>query len=435
MVPEVVRRTWAPAGNRSRFAAAAGRGRSLHDWMAFATILVFLAVHPFHHLIYTQVVFYREIFAVAFGLLAVRFLAPSRVRFLRAPVMAGIGAWFVFIVAAYIVDPGIPIYGGEYTLASQQLGRFSPSAYVLRTSLLYLPLVVLLTLRGLNLAELRKLLWVLVAAAPISIVSNYATEGMTGLQTALAFSVGTGLSYNSYVPYVTFPLIGALYLSARSPGRGGRLAAIVIATFLMLFFVVNPSRQSVMFALLAVVTFGVTASGKRALGIVFASVVAGWIAIDVSGLGTLITARFFSASALETARWAIMREGLALMGSPIDWLVGHGLSSVVVSGPHNNYIRVTQRIGLFGMALTYFPFVYALVRIWMRRTRDPATGEHDRYLAWLLGLAVFFTIFHSFFGYPQDDAWQAPYVWVGLGMVLAVRTETLRSRSPVGGGV
>lgn len=53
-----------------------------------------------------------------------------------------------------------------------------------------------------------------------------------------------------------------------------------------------------------------------------------------------------------------MSKGLDLL-SPEDYIFGAGLTSVIVRGPHNDYIRWIQRIGIPGMVLSFLPFVIA----------------------------------------------------------------------------
>jgi O-antigen ligase len=114
-------------------------------------------------------------------------------------------------------------------------------------------------------------------------------------------------------------------------------------------------------------------------------------------------------------RLDVLVEGIRLL-NPVQFLSGAGLTSVIVSGPHNDYVRWTQRVGLFAMFLGFAPFVIAFWRSF-RKMREP----HEGTPTWaFLNAGVAFTLFHSLFGYPREDAFQAPYAFLGLALWLGV---------------
>lgn len=120
----------------------------------------------------------------------------------------------------------------------------------------------------------------------------------------------------------------------------------------------------------------------------------------------------------KTTRFEIMRQGLGLLGIK-EFLIGSGLSSVVVSGPHNDFIRWTQRIGIPAMILSFIPFIISLsyVMRFMRRKKNSPM------LLFILS-ALLFTLYHSLFGYPREDAYQSVYAFLGLGLWLAISKKS-----------
>jgi O-antigen ligase len=130
---------------------------------------------------------------------------------------------------------------------------------------------------------------------------------------------------------------------------------------------------------------------------------------------TLIN-RYFSSEISESARYEIMVNGIRELTSVSDWIWGKGLSSVIYSGPHNNYIRFVQRIGLIGMLLTFWPFFYVFKKITSKIIHFRNKKWFDSNMAIFSLLCLFFTLFHSFFAYPHEDAYNAPYVWLGLAI-------------------
>jgi O-antigen ligase len=118
-----------------------------------------------------------------------------------------------------------------------------------------------------------------------------------------------------------------------------------------------------------------------------------------------------------------MKNGLQMLSTQ-QYVFGAGLSSVIVAGPHNDYIRWTQRIGVLGMLLSFAPFVLAL------KYNLKAIMKHNKSIYFLTSSGLFFTLYHSFFEYPRDDAYQSLYVFLGLALWLAVsRVDSVHGRS------
>jgi hypothetical protein len=396
-------------------------GRPL-DRFVMACLLTFLVLHPFHHLVYTQITYYRELFALVFSAAAGLYLISSRRRALLARWEVGLlGLWVVWVLAAYIADPGISLYSSDLTEASEQLSTVSPRDYVLRNTLLYCPLFLSVYLRGLSGRELTRLAAVVVVSSVGSVITSFQAIGVQTIAEAVGQSTrGGGLSYNSYVPYVTFPITCGLFVFGTSPTMRLRLVAAGAVILQVLFLLTNPSRQSVLFAFLLVFSF--LALGRKHKSVLSAVLLGGlaYWGVTYTGAGEFVSSRFFSAGTLETTRWGAISTGLGYLDEVSDWVFGRGFSSVVVSGPHNNYVRVLQRMGLVGMFLTYSPFALVFARLLRLGYRPWAPDGPKPYLVWFALAAVGFTLFHSLFGYPQDDAWQAPYVWLGLAIAMIV---------------
>ena len=45
-----------------------------------------------------------------------------------------------------------------------------------------------------------------------------------------------------------------------------------------------------------------------------------------------------------------------------EWFTGAGLTSVLVSGPHNDYIRWIQRVGLIFAFISFYPYFSAMFK-------------------------------------------------------------------------
>ena len=132
--------------------------------------------------------------------------------------------------------------------------------------------------------------------------------------------------------------------------------------------------------------------------------------------------RYLSLSnVIETPRTQIYLEGLTKLDSH-EYLFGAGLSSVIVSGPHNDYVRWWQRVGFFVMLVGFFPFLIALGKTYLQMH-----SFGDNALEIFQFLFLLFIVYHSFFGYPREDVFQAPYCFLGLAIWLGLLRKRMEN--------
>ena len=403
--------------------------------VAFITICFLFALLPFHYYISGRIdsvwtfPFYRELFAVVFCFIIFVNNAHNNLKILswRIPYsILFVLMWYFYILAAYIVDPGISIYGEDITRASLQLSKFSPGAYVLRNSFLYFPLLILIYLRGLNKREFKFLLSIVVFCAPLSIISLYRYYGMENLTSVLIqleLSGKSGLPYNTYIPYLSFVFISGIYLFLISKGFFSKIVLLLVNSFVFGVIIFSTSRQTVLFCILG--GSGFSLSQKSKLSLIISIFILFGIAYYFLSFSDALGSLYLTPAAFETTRFEIMKNGLQKLDAPGDWFFGKGLTSVIFSGPHNNYIRVIQRIGIFGMLLTFFPFIYAFLNINMKIIKYWNLKIFDRNLALFITMGIFFTLYHSFFGYPHSDAFNNPFVWLGLSIYLVMKKDLI----------
>ena len=115
----------------------------------------------------------------------------------------------------------------------------------------------------------------------------------------------------------------------------------------------------------------------------------------------------------ETNRFEMAKIGLYKLHF-VEYFIGAGVSSVIISGPHNDFIRWIQRVGIIGASLGFMPFIISFIGSF-KLMRKKYSIFHV-----FIFLAIFYTLYISFFGYPRDDAYQAAYVWLGLSLWLVV---------------
>lgn len=288
-------------------------------------------------------------------------------------------------------------------------------------------MVFYIALRRLSRNEIAIICAIITIAAPLSIIAfirNNEIAEIGGIAYILELG-GHGLSYNTYVPYLTFPIITALYLAFSVRVRILKIFFFCIAFGILVYLVTSTSRQSVLFVILIMAWFVVASKSKIRLQIIL-SLFAGVIcfellanyAISHYAVHSKLLDRFSSVpSFVQSSRLLTMKYGLELLSTQ-EYIFGAGLSSVIFSGPHNDYVRWTQRIGLLGMLLSFTPFVLALrynLKVIRKRRND--------LMYFLTSSGLFFTLYHSFFGYPRDDAYQSLYVFLGLALWLAISSS------------
>lgn len=381
---------------------------------------------PFNFLVSDVFVFYRETLALLFILIILNYSYINRFNLLILPnnyIIIVLLFWVLYIVFCYMFDPQISLYPGEdLTQVTEQLTKISRSDYMIRNLFLYLPLTALIFIRGLTTREFNTLLLLICVVCPISVILYYQYQGFSSIADAMVRLKVTGhglTAYNDFIPYITFPFISGIFLFYRFKNYILRFALLSLIIFYFLIIVFSTSRQSFLFCLVAFLTYAYLRARKIIpIALVF-SIVGYFFITSFEELQL----RFLTSQAVESNRGEIILQGLSMVGGIKEWLIGNGLSSVIQSGPHNNYVRFLQRIGIIGMVLTYLPFLYIFFKIIKETRHFSSYPWFDLDLAWFLLMAIGFTLYHSLFGYPHEEMWSAPFVWLGLSLGLGLGTK------------
>lgn len=402
----------------------------LTNRIGFGLLILLLILQPFHFWMQDIFIYYRELFAAIFTFLFLLRITATfeRHAFHSAEVMLVV--FLLFIGVHAILIKGNVLYASkDIADASLQLTSIDPTLYVLRNAALYIPMVLYFSVRGLTAKEITYICRVVSSIAIFSILAFLNYRGVVSEVDELIYVLRYGssnLSYNTYVPYLTFPALTSIYLYLTE--RKKIVSLFFLANFLTLFIyiVTSSSRQSMIFTLLVPVWFFIFSKRdmRRKLGSLFlatmaASLVAGILISSDWVQNERLLDKLSVDTFIDTTRIDIMKRGLDLL-PPEGWVWGMGLDSVVFSGPHNDYVRWIQRVGIPGMLLSFLPFLIAFVS-GFRHTRIAGSDP----LLLLLFCSIAFMIYHSFFGYPREDAYQGLYTFLGLGMWLAVEKHPL----------
>jgi hypothetical protein len=236
----------------------------------------------------------------------------------------------------------------------------------------------------------------------------------------LASLGGAGFSYNSYIPYLTFPVLSSLYLMNANVKRAIRLISFGVFIILSVYILLSTSRQSILFITFCGGIFFINSKKVIFVTALLLITLMTFLLLTSDGMHRNLRDKYTAvSSASHTLRLKIAIHGLSLL-QPEEFITGAGLSSVINSGPHNDYIRWLQKVGLLTMFIGFYPFFLAAWRLY------PTKFCHKNKALYLyLFLSIMFTLYHSLFGYPREDAYQAVYCFLGLAMGLGIRAENI----------
>ena len=393
--------------------------------IGYILLLLCLSLVPFHFTLSDRgFTYYRELIGSIFLFLLL--IEIFKERYVSLKIRKEIFFLLLFpflLIATVFYDTGIPLYRGETGLqgiTNTEVININPRLYVLRNALLYLPMVFYLAFRGITEKEIQRLCLVSIIVAPFSILLYLLTvyEDSTFsifLLGEMGQFGGLGIQYNSYVPYLTFPGLAGIYLLSDKNSLIVKSLVISSLAIMTLFIFFSSSRQALLFLLISLFCFFIMDRSNKTLTRLVLFSFAGlcfyffflFVMSDFD-LSKSLTSKYSSVG--KTSRLDIMVDGLKLL-NPYEYLFGAGLTSVLNSGPHNDYIRWTQKVGVIIMTISFIPFFMAAYKSFLKLRH-----RNGRTIDLFIGLSIFFMIFHSMFGYPREDAYQA--VWAFLGIAL-----------------
>ena len=403
----------------------------------FLLLLLFLSITPFHFYSEYFGIFslYREMMALIFLiLLLVNLYAAGPISINPRKEIWYLILFPILLMISAIYDPMVMLYREQNYMGGAGVSDITnfevdPRVYILRNAIIYLPMTFYIASRGLSEKEIQQIAFISVFIAPFSVLAY-----LLHILESTNFSIfllgevaekGSGIiAYNSYVPYLTFPVISGMYLLSNSSSLVKKIIIIGSLSVVSIFIFLSSSRQSLLFMIIAISAFMVfgnaKASLKRTLYFSLAALVIylsyTYIMLDYDLEDGLVEKYQYG----ENSRFAVMYDGITRM-EPYQFFTGAGLSSIISSGPHNDYIRWTQRVGILFMIIAFIPYYMVGIKCLKNIFRD----KNDL-LSLYFGFAVSFVIYHSVFGYPREDAFQA--IWCYLGISLWLGYQTFQER-------
>ncbi len=393
----------------------------------FLLLILFLGITPFHFYSDNFGIFYlyREMMAIVFIFLLLINLYDAGPILIKPRKEV----WYLILfpcllLVSALYDPMVLLYKEQYYMGGGGVANISqvdvdPRIYILRNAFIFLPMTLYIAVRGLSEKEISYIALFSVIVAPFSVLAY-----LLDLIESTNFSIfllgevqerGRGLiAYNSYVPYLSFPVVSGMYLLSSKNSLAIKMMVLASISIVCIFIFLSSSRQTILFIVLAIIAFVLMGSSKASFKRIFMFSLAA-LAIYFSYL--YIMADFILDEALiekyqygENTRFKIIFDGISRMEF-YQYFIGAGLSSVIDSGPHNDYIRWTQRVGVFFMVIAFLPYYMIGFKCLGKLLQD-----RNDLLSLYFGFGASFVIYHSIFGYPREDAFQA--IWGYLGIAL-----------------
>ena len=384
-------------------------------------------------------VYYREVFGLVFIVLLLRqrFSDISH-SMLNKKVFIEILLLALFpliIIILALVDPMVTLYDGSSLSVGVTAydGSVNPKLYVFRNAVIYLPMVFYIAVRGLSLSDINKIAGVAAFFAPISIIIFMAKLSDYSVVSEFVRMITgkTQIEYNTFVPCFTISVLSIVYLMDINYKKYRlliKMSLMSILVFLFAFIFYSTSRQALLLAIIYIVIFAAKNFSvirlKNVLYYVIFVVVIfyfyAWITLHYGENYRLISR--LSDQLMSSPRLQIAINGLGLLDT-IDLFTGAGLTSVLVSGPHNDYIRWIQRVGLIFAFISFYPYFSAMFKSFV----DALSYKKDRVYLYIF-CASLFIMYNSLFGYPREDAYQSVWCFLGISMWLGYNNYNRRKK-------
>lgn len=398
------------------------------DFVGLILLVPLLIGTSFHFIARDIFVYYREFFAIFFCFFVINRMLKEVIKgnLAKLKVRDEVLYFCIFPIMLILLslgDQNISLYNSSITNSSELLTEGEATIYILRNAVLYMPMVLYFYVYGISEKAIRYLSIIILLIAPLSTIEMIESLGL-GYDVDISILLASGrdfIPYNSYVPYLTFPVLASFYLLFSNTNFFVKSGSLVILLYLLLFIFISSSRQSFLFCIIAFIVFFIITSPNSWRGYFFCGVFLLMVLYVIQLLfqdfvldEELISRFTTTEGAIESTRFEKIKDGIMLL-NVFQLFTGAGLTSVN-GGPHNDYVQWLQRLGLLPMIVSFMPYIIAFKGASFLAYKSFELKPLYTYIA----LSIFFTLFHSFFGHPREDSFQAPFSFLGLALWLGV---------------
>jgi len=395
------------------------------DYIGFILLCILFILLTFHYIINDVFIFYREVFSILFLFLwLVKIIYKISI---HKKLHISIELLFLIIFPILLIIFSLftnerNLYNTDLTNITDHIKNNQANIYILRNAFLYIPMVLYFNIRGLTKQEI---LFLCILLSIVTLFGIYITMNVLvpniGFNIQYLFFFGNDIiPYNSYVPYLTFVFLTTIFLLFYdNKNIVVKFLYFIILLVLFLFIFISSSRQSLLFCIICTFYFfKLNFKFKdfiKLISIIIIFILLYFYIKSSFILNDATSDRYNNINNFfETSRLSKLTNGLTILNF-YEYFYGAGLTSVIDSGPHNDYIRWLQRVGLFTMIIGFLPFVISFFNLYRYIKYNKSN------IILLMLLSIFFTLFHSFFGYPREDAFQAPFSFLSISIWLGYK--------------
>ncbi len=407
----------------------------LIDQPGLCALIFLISIVPFHQIVGGYFPYYKELFTLIFFVLVIDLLFRQKITTSKLELLFLVSFPGLLVLCA-LADTDNKLYDDSGITYSEGMLSVKPVFFMLRCAILHIPMVMYFAIRGVTRSEINKVARICVCVAPISVLAYLYCAENASLANMLN---GTFvLPYLNYVPYLTFAAMSGIFLVYSDSNLIMKFLSLFVAGLIMLLAIVTTGRQNVLFILISAFSFIAFSNRRPPLSIIVSSFIfsalmicLAYMFINTDQISRQLLDRFSSLDGFfdgpkttenmdgAPTRYNLMYDGLMLL-NPEQFIFGAGLTSSNGPGPHCDYIRWIQRVGLFVAVIGFLPFFMCFYRAYQglnfRRT--------DPLLIFLL-LTLGFTIFFSIFGFVREDAYESTFGYLGLAISLGSRRNKI----------
>ena len=294
-------------------------------------------------------------------------------------------------------------------------------------------MVFYFTVRGLSPSDINKIAVVSALFAPVSIIifmAKLSEDNNVVFEFTRMMTGQNQIEYNTFVPVFAISVLSIIYLMGFHYKKYQLLIKISLLTillFLVLFIIYSTSRQAILLVIIYMSLFmAINLSVFRLKNIIYYVIFAAagyyfyeWFTFH-NGENSRLTSRLDEF--LNTPRGKMALDGL-LMLDITELFTGAGLTSALVSGPHNDYVRWLQRTGLIFTFISFYPYFSVMFKSFF----DIFLYKRDRVRLYIFAVSLF-VIYNSFFGYPREDAYQSIWCFLGISLWIGYNNYNRRKK-------
>lgn len=437
--------------------------KNLNEFLFFF-ILLWIVLINFHFSFSKYISFYKEFFFVFFFIISCWYIFNFKFKFYNLIIKSEIYIFFIpylFFLLIIIFNSG-PL-DPEYLKSSNKLSLDTSNyfliAYVVRNFIIFMPIVLYLSLRGLTEIEMRKMLFLFYYTGFLGYLCKDAYNLVNLDCSFYEYIYNYNLySYNNtYSPYLTGIYFIGFYLGLTEKRffYFFLISLILSLTLFLIFF--GAGKATILFCLLILLFYFLVnlknAKFYKIIALNFLLFFLMDIAINkfhkyhqnefVLGDNSKQVPNTYLPSdnfvypifnkntnrmATVSLRAQIYKEFFNYAGNINDkkvFFFGQGSLTSIFSGLHNDYFRIFYRTGFFGLILSFFPLLYFFFKyLFISYKNFFYKKRKDLYYLFFWFSA--FIPYYSLFQYPREDVFQSTIFWFGFALIYGHNKTTLK---------